>query len=109
MRKVPARFRAVLINRAVVSFQKDASVFGASQDQFAAIFGLRGVPFDELGAAHSNGAGEAIEFPPDQAGFRYFAAIGAGAAIDLLFDLFRHAAEAPLLHVMRLHETPEPF
>jgi hypothetical protein len=68
---------------------------------------LHGIPFRKLGAAYANGAGQPIQLAVDHIRFGHFAAIRAGAAIYLAFDLFRHAAESSLLDIMRLHEAAE--
>jgi hypothetical protein len=109
MRKVPAGIGTVLINRAIVPVQKHASVFGAPQNQAAVIFRSHGVPFDELSASGAYSARQAIDFAFGEIGLRHFAAVGAGAAIDLFLDLLGHAPETPLLDVVGLHETPEPL
>jgi len=107
MREIPARLRALLINRAVIPIEKYASVLSPPQDQRAVIFRFHGVLFDELGPGDAQSASQPIDFALGEIRFRHFAAIRAGAAIDPVFDLLRHTAESSLLHIMRLHEAAE--
>ena len=108
MREIAAGIGPGFVNSAVVAVKEDAPRLPAAQNRFF-VFKRRlwRILLDESARRNAQMLRQAIDIALSHIRLGNLAATGAGAAIDLLFNLLGNAAEFTLREIMRLQVLAE--
>ncbi len=106
MRELLAGLGAGFVDGAEIAFEKDAAVFVALEDA-AFVRNIDGVVAQKFAEFHAEVAGEMLGVAVGDGGGGDAAAVGAGGAIDGVFDLLGDGFEAALDEVVAFHPGAE--
>src|SRR5580698_3191732 len=110
MRAIAARVGARLVDRTVFAIEENAPRIPAAENRLV-VFKCRGgcVLVDEAAERNPQMLCEALGIALRDISLRYLATVRAGAAVDLILDILRHAAKTQLWKIMAFEVAAEDF